>query len=195
MAGTGRRSGFLEIHELRVDSLYSAFILEADGPVFDECKLFEYGLSQTVCNSTKPATRVHTNVPRAGYAGLPMGHEMFVYRWQAKTNIRIDEPLLDWASESVAQFVYNDKPYARPVIDLLMAPQAFWVDLPPDQRGNATTSGHMPIQLRENLSFHVQIQTASRALEQLQQFLITHTVGHRMIFWIYLDGIYRRGVQ
>lgn len=177
-----------------MDSLYSAFILEADGPVFDEITLFEYGLAQPIANVLdKTATRVHTNIARAGYAGLPLGHEFYVSRWRAVTNLRREEPLLDWASESSAQLIYNNKTImTTPLIDLLMAPQMMIVEST-DQAGQPTLHT-VPLWMRENVTFSVLIQTSSRLLEQLQQHLLVNSVSRRMIFWIHLDGLHRKDV-
>ncbi len=195
-----------------MDSLYSCMIIESDYALVD-VELFSYGLSQGVPGGNCNATRAHTNVPRSGHVGLPMHWDMFVYRWRFQTNVRLDEPVLDWAAETHATLVYHDKPESSlPVMALLMAPQDFSMpidllefatDMPggpersrpfTNRRDGGPGSG-APLWLRENLSYSVRVQTHPKANQELQKYLVAHTNSGRMLLWCYFDGLLRKDVR
>ena len=95
---------------------------------------------------------------------------------------------MDWAAETSVQLDYNNKiERMMPLLDLLMAPQTFdEVAYPGAQTG---------LWIRENLTFEVRILMQPKATQALQDFLISHTRGHRLICWIYLEGQLRKDVQ
>lgn len=182
-----------------MDSLYSALVIDADKGTLGEYALFSYSQAQNVMGSDQVATASYTNVPRSGWNGLPQGWDFYVSRWRVQTNLRIDEPLMDWAAESTARLIYNNRPITtRPVLDLLMAPHDFYVaaDLDPDNELPASfRGGPMPLWMREAIAYEVRIQVNDRATQELQTYLMEHTRGHRLILWVYLDGILRKGVR
>ncbi len=203
MATTG--SPFISVADYTVDQLYSSLIVDADGYVMSNYTLFGYGQSQPVpgAKETRLATKAFTNVPRPGDSGLPMGWEMYVCRWRATTNLRIDEPIMDWAAESFVQLFYNGHPYSTlPLLDLLMAPQAFMVmEDSADEPNNllpGISRGVLPLWMRENITYEVRIQTPHETTglsTKLLEYLLEHTRGHRMILWVYLEGVLRRNVR
>lgn len=170
------------------DSLYSCMIIE---PRCEQTqwRLFSYGRSQIVCGSTKPATPAHTNLTRPGDCGLPMAWSADIERWRASTNLRLHEPLLDWAAETWATLRYNDRNVTHsPLLDILMAPQPLYsVEDPP--RGRP-----LPLQLRENLCFEVAIESPPTAMQPLLTWLVDATPSGRMWLWIWLEGVVRRSV-
>lgn len=174
-----------------MDSLYSAMVIDADVEPLLDVRLFDYGQSQNTPGSHQLATAAHTNIPRPGMSGLPTRWEFYISRWQAKTNLRLDEPLMDWAAETSVRLYYNNRSYSTtPLLDLLMAPRAFY-DLSSDDPANRNGQ----IWMRESISYWVDIQMQPEATEHLQEYLLQHTRGHRMILWIYLDGALRMDVQ
>jgi hypothetical protein len=160
-------------------SLYSAFIVdprEHNGVC--EWDLFNYQRSQEVTRSTTLAELHHTNVPRSGYNGLPMGWRHVVGSWRANTNIRFAEAVLRWASETSATFRYNASVIEQvPLIDLMMSPQ-------PVERATIGRAFWM----EENLAYEVIIQTNHKALEKLEAWLVTNESDPRLICWIHFDG-------
>ncbi|KKN61364.1 hypothetical protein LCGC14_0522960 [marine sediment metagenome] len=64
------------------DKLYGSIQL-VNGQT-NEVMAFSNGRSQPIPNGTRVQTRVDTNVPRAGEAGLPKDWEMYVYGWGIK---------------------------------------------------------------------------------------------------------------
>lgn len=64
------------------DKLYGSIQL-TNGQT-NEVMAYSNGRSQPIPNGTRVQTRVDTNVPRAGEAGLPKDWEMYVYGWGIK---------------------------------------------------------------------------------------------------------------
>lgn len=129
------------------------------------------------------ATKAHTNTPRAGYAGLPRGWEATISRWRASTNLRFQEPLLDWAAEvAVVLRISYHQVATSPLLDLLMAPQPLWGDHA--RRG---------LELPESLSFEVDVQSLPEATNKLRTWLVDATSSGRMLCWIWLEGSITRG--
>lgn len=87
-----------------MDSLYSALEIKPSDP-FNPVgwKLFTYsqGMALPWAPSSAAATLGHTNIPRPGYAGLPMGWEMLISQWRATTNLRTNRHAL--ALQTVVQ--------------------------------------------------------------------------------------------
>lgn len=142
-----------------------------------ECRLFEYGKSQLLPgSSTACATDLHTNVPRAGYVGLPQGFEGLVFGLTARTSVApaLQEYLDAWIDTAVIHFSYNYKVVfhaplrklftdERQTIDRATAGVAINVnqeDQPTSLR-SATMEGMLPIHLRENLSYYAEIKSTS----------------------------------
>jgi hypothetical protein len=173
------------------DSLYSCFIIEAAESVPPQWELFSYGRAQQITGSNKTASAAHTNVPRAGYTGLPMGWEARITRWRATTNMILSEPIMDWAAETDAGLWYGGELITRqPLLELLMAPQPLGEFFSEMRTVNGAVAARGTyLWLRENLSYEVRVETQRGGLiEDLQRFLITHTVHHRLICWVRLEG-------
>lgn len=139
---------------LRHEELYSAF---AVAPGVGRWRPFEYGIGQYVCGATQVASRLHTNVPRAGNVGLPQDWEMLVYGWRATASVPLDQPVLDWANETTVGLYHNEKLRAeRRLIDLLLG-QVRLV---------------LPLALQMHLSYYVEVHTADRrVLADLEAWL------------------------
>lgn len=81
-----------------MDSLYSALVIDADQPGGTmPWRLFDYGIAQPITLHTRPAMRIHTNVPRTGGSGLPMNWSHRVSRWRATTTLRTNRTGLERA--------------------------------------------------------------------------------------------------
>jgi hypothetical protein len=121
--------------------------------------LFTYARGTAIPGTDLVATRAHTNIPRSGDTGLPREWEMHVMQWRAATNMPLEQPILDWAAETVVQFEYNSKISGNaPLIDLLL--------------GTRTIGNPMPVWMRENLSFQVVVKTENeRVVGQLRDWL------------------------
>lgn len=175
------------------DSLYSCLIIEADaGP--SDWRLFEYGRSQPVAGSKQLATRAHTNLPRPADVGLPMGWAAQIVRWRASTSIRLQDPLLDWAAETSAEFRFDDKTVASsPLLDILMAPQPIL--------GNGHRLGRSigetiltgdpcdGLNMREMIGFGVRVLAPPKDTDQLRAWLVSQHNAARMSLWIWLEGM------
>lgn len=151
----------VELTDLCYQSLRSAFVVRpwADDSQWD---LFSYGRSQDVVGAPGlKATRAHTNLPRSGDSGLPKDWEAMIYRWRANLNVLLEQPVLDWASETSVHFEYNGKHYGdEKLIDLLFGAQPLSV-------GDA-----FPVHMRDGCSFKAVVLTGNmKALEELRVWL------------------------
>ncbi len=121
-------------------------------------ELFTYSRASVIPDTMITAKRSHTNLPRNGSNGLPRDWEMYVTRWRAHTNMVLDQVILDWASELVVSFAYNDKVYSStPLIDILL--------------GTRSIGDPLPIHMRENLGYMVQVENNQAATAKLQEWL------------------------
>ena len=153
----------IRLQEATWQSLRSAFVVSPWNDVHD-WPVFSYGPSQEVPGKKAlTATRVHTNIHRSGLAGLPMDWEMLVYRWRATINAVLEPTVLDWAAETAVNFWYNQKPYASATLaDLLLS----------GARTIASDTGDLPVHMRNNLGFEVQVQTPNeKVLTKLRNWL------------------------
>lgn len=79
----------IQISDWIDDKLYSTVQVNngQNGPV----EAFSAGRSQQIPGGTRTSTRVDTNIPRAGSAGLPQSWEMYVYGVGIKM-VRVERP-------------------------------------------------------------------------------------------------------
>lgn len=180
---------------MTMSSLYSALVIDPrwDPPL--RWQLFDYGLSQCVDGTPTLATRVHTNVPRQGTSGLPMGWDAVIDHWRALASIRFAEPVLEWAGACDATLSYDARVIdRRPLLDLLFGSQsthgqtlgrALGAPLPTNRHERP------PLWIRENLSYGVRIECAPAATAKLQRWLVEHTQDYQLIVWVFLEGIVR----
>lgn len=197
-----------------MDSLYSAFIIEAGKQRPETWELFTYARSRLIPCTNITARDTHTNVPRGGDSGLPMNWFMQVDRWRAGTNLRfLTDDVLEWAAETSVQLQYNHQPIATtPFSDLLLSPH-------PLANPNGGRSQRMmreanegmpqsplPFVLRENINFRVQMVCPQSAIDQLSVFLVENSMklaekreslnekmnAPRLIGWIWLEGALSR---
>jgi len=122
-------------------------------------ELFVYSRGVAIPGTDIVANRAHTNIPRSGDSGLPLDWAMYVLQWRAALNMTLEQPVLDWAAETVVQFEYNGKYYGNtPLIDLLL--------------GARPVGDPLPVHMRENLGFKVTVSTDNeRAVAQLRDWL------------------------
>jgi hypothetical protein len=197
-----------------VDSLYSAFIIEAGKPHHEMWRLFSYSKSMLVPNTSIVATDAHTNVPRSGDSGLPMSWTMQVDRWRAGANLRfLTDDVLDWAADTGVRLVYNATPIAStPFSDLLMSPHPlsnpsgdYYDRRQRLDRGEAVSP--RPLVFRENIGFYVEMMSPKSSIDQLSVFLVENAMkltdkrdfqekqkSPRLIGWIWLEGVLSRPV-
>jgi len=144
------------------EDLYSAFMLHPwhDSDAWD---LYAYGVQMGDLPGALPGTRptrAHTNVPRSGETGLPRDWQMQVWKWRATLSAPLDQTILDWASETTAQFHYNGKSYVtRALVELLLHPCSLGEQ-------------ELPVHIREHLSYGANIRTENKAvLVKLREWL------------------------
>lgn len=197
-----------------MDSLYSAFVIDAElhrQGINTQFNLFEYSMGQVLVGHTMAARRIHTNMPRSGYNGLPTGWAMQVSRWRASVNMRyLVEPVLEWAADTHLRFYIQSRPIAySPLADLLLAPQQI-----SDAGGSrsaqeiyqATARGERldgrPILLAENINFTVEVEFGTQAVQRmLMNYLVERAVDlngnrddvsgelkPRLTCWVWLEG-------
>ena len=200
-----------------MDSLYSAFVIEAGSQRPETWQLFDYGRSQNIPCTTIVATNAHTNMPRSGASGLPMNWIMQADRWRAGANLRfLTDDVLEWASETSCRLVYNGQSIAvTPLSDLLLAPHPLSNPSGYGNRSNQLAreiaAGHLsrpePLVLRENISFWIEMQCPQRAIDHLSTFLVENSLQltdkresvndkirtPRLVGWIWLEGVLSRG--
>ncbi len=203
-----------------MQSLYSAFILDAGSPrSLAEC--FTYSRSQPIWGTDIIATGAHTNVPRHGDAGLPMGWAMDVSHWRVQTNLRfLTDPILEWASETTLTLLEGgafpiETIETSPLVDLLLAPQPVLDPRDDENRVRRLRNGQLvdlrqPYRLRENIGFRVEIKYAPEILtKHLMNYLIEHAIDlkhessdaligdklrrPRLTCWVHLQGALVRG--
>jgi len=151
----------ITLADMVYESMRSAFIVRPWG---EETRwdLFSYSRTQDVTGAVPgtKATRAHTNIPRSGDSGLPRDWEALLCRWRANLNVSLEQPVLDWASETSVQFEYNCKLFSSETLaDLLLSPQSLG--------GEA-----LPVHMRENLSYKVTAETSDkRVLDALRTWL------------------------
>jgi hypothetical protein len=139
------------IDEWSTGAMRSAFVIEPWSSMgrTDRIPLFSYGRSMPIPGTSITATRAHTNIPRCGDNGLPMGWEMLVGKWRANINVPLDQPVMDWAATVNVAFHYNAKRYAETtLLDLILNPEAI--------------GDPQPIHLRENIGFGVDVEQTDR---------------------------------
>ena len=148
----------LDLSEWMSESFRSAFFVEPY-TLDKEWELFTYGRGAPIPGTDRTATRALTNLPRSGDSGLPRGWEMYVLQWRAMVNMPLEQPILDWASETSVQFEYNSKFYGQTtLLDLLLGARAI--------------GDPMPIHVRENLGFRAAVTTDNeKAVETLRTWL------------------------
>jgi hypothetical protein len=151
----------ITLSDMVYQSMRSAFVVRPWGNE-EHWDLFTAGRGQDIPGAAPgtKATRAHTNIPRSGDSGLPKDWEALVCRWRASLNVPLEQPVLDWASETSVQYEYNGKYYADETLaDLLFGTQSLG--------GEA-----LPIHMRENLSYKVHVETSDkRTLEALRTWL------------------------
>lgn len=99
------------LSDFKAGTRYSALVIETDstkGSIESDCRmdLFTYGCSQVITCSTRCATRLHTNIPRAGFLGLPQDYRGIVTGWFAEVD-REDDDVLEWVNTIHAEFRYR----------------------------------------------------------------------------------------
>lgn len=182
---------------MATNSLYSSFSITATPSDQSEWRLFASGVGRPIAGDPHLAqTRAHTNIPRDGDTGLPMGWEAFIRTWRASLNMRfVDGPILEWAALTSAELRFNDHTYATTrLLDLLAAPQAVFDDAPSREFFNTrygATGEHpafRPMWIRENLPYGVSIVSPQRATDGVRRWLDEHTTNGRLLCWVHLDG-------
>lgn len=176
-----------------VESLYGAFIMHAASTIVD-IDVFEGSRSQVLAGSHgELARRYHTNTPRSGHAGLPMGWEMNVQRIRAKCSHPLDGYILEWADKTPVEFRLNNACRWNGLLgELLLGPQQAALRL----------VEHVPysmiVRLEATPSFsrlheaHLKPQTRQ---VQLDDVVVNVTrPGREILFWIFLDGIIKKVV-
>jgi len=157
----GRIDGNVHWHEMFYASLRSAFIIRPWSSD-DKWDLFVSARAQPVPGAPGVlSTRAHTNIPRSGDSGLPRDWSMTVTRWRATANVLLEEPVLDWASETSVHFRYNMKQWADAnLVDLLLGAQPI-------------SEGPMdPLLMRDSCCYGVEVITGSAsALAGLRDWL------------------------
>jgi hypothetical protein len=156
----------ISLYDWSWQRMRSSFIVDAQH-TDSAWDLFTYSRGQAVPGSVRPATRGHTNVPRSGDIGLPRDWEMLVYKWNALINAPLEQPVLDWASETSVVFEYAYKQYASEVlVDLILD------DAPIAGEAADPTKPAMPVNMRENLNYQVSVRTESEsAIRGLRDWL------------------------
>jgi hypothetical protein len=131
--------------------------------------------------------RVHSNLLRSSFSGLPRGWEMFVLSWHFSANRPLTEPLLEWASEVAVEFIYNNKRYAQsPLHELLHGELSLAGD-----DAKVDDQFHLagiPIWMRENMSFELLVDASSDQARIAKARLIKSLDGQRLVVWGYLSG-------
>lgn len=168
-------------------SLYSSLIIEPEKPNCNPIELFSYGLSQQIVGSSRLATRIHTNVPRAGYSGLPQAWSGVVFGWRATTDVDTPE-FRRWAMRTLCQFRYNRRVkmeaslfelLRRPIQDEADCSEFNGFEPPRD------SPFMVPIRLDENLEFAVIIESQLKASEEF-----VNTLKEDVLIRVHLDGLW-----
>jgi hypothetical protein len=151
--------------------LRSAFPVTATDDV-SHWRLFTWAAGQSPWTVPIVATRAHTNMPQPNC--LPKNHEMLVRSIRASTNVLLEQPVLDWASETSIRYTYRNKLYSEDLlVDLLL--------------------GETPVytRIQENLPFCVDVVTNRESvLKPVRDGLKT---GDRvMTCWVHLNGDLKR---
>jgi hypothetical protein len=107
----------IQISDWIDDKLYSTVQLNngQNGPV----EAFSAGRSQQIPGGTRTSTRVDTNIPRAGSAGLPQSWEMYVYGVGIKMT-RVERPATGQAQPQLADSggALSDPPTLRTLFNV-----------------------------------------------------------------------------
>jgi hypothetical protein len=181
---------------MAINNLYSCFTITAAPSEQNEWSLFSSGAGWPIAGDQRLIqTRAHTNIPRGGDTGLPMGWEALIRTWRASLNTRfVDGPVLDWAQATSAELFFNEKPYATAsLLDLLAAPQAVFDDVPSREffaaRAGRDQPAFQPMWIRENIRYGVTVTSPQRAVDGVKKWLAEHTVDGRILCWVHLDGV------
>lgn len=153
-------------------SLYSAAVVMPYGEGYSELCPFASGRSQQLAGGPagELATAAHSNLPRNGDNGLPMGWEMYVSGWKAQCSLALEQPVVDFASDCFAQFQYNGKTYGEcRLIDLLLGAS------PLAGEGGAP---NLPVHMRTHLSYGVVLRSMKQAaVDDFRAYLRTGKSG------------------
>jgi hypothetical protein len=193
----GEQSRRRPLSDFRAGSYYSA--AEIDGTNWARLSLFGNGLSQTMPGSTRFLTRVHTNIPRGGWSGLPQGYEALVVGWRARiTEDPEERAVKDWLHATAVEFRYNSRIMIQsPLSELvrgeprvITADEAEYLfsDDPSKVNAMAARLGMQTIRLQEQLSYMVDLEPIDRkAMDGLSAYLKAH--NRTLTLWIYLDAL------
>jgi hypothetical protein len=187
---------------MAMNSLYSCFTITAAASDQIEWDVFLQGKGHPVAGDLGLiASYAHTNIPRSGETGIPMGWEAFIRQWRATMNVRfVDGPLLEWAQSTLCKLHFNGRTFSTaPLLDLLAAPQAVFEDCDreaffsdrmqfPASTG-ADLPGFRPMWIRENLSYGVTVTSPAKDVEAVRRWLVDNTINGRLLCWLHLDGV------
>lgn len=165
-------------------SLFSALVIKADAEYGTDpmCDLFDYGSGQRLPLSSMMARRTHTNIPRASYAGIPMGWQADILSWRAFASLSfLVDPVLEWASSVELEFDYDNHTIERANLAELLVGSQIVCDSRQDPIGH--------LRMRENIPYRVRV-TFHGGMLPLQKWLIEHNQSQqpKMTFWIHLEG-------
>ncbi len=114
---------------------------------------------------------------------------MRVDSWRAQTSLRfLVDPVLEWASETVAELHYRARSIERiSLVDLLLAAQPCSDST--DWEGNfGGTPVAQPLVFRECVNYEVTVTSTTNAMKNFRRWIVANVESARMTLWIHLQG-------
>jgi hypothetical protein len=114
--------------------LYAAFAVDPTKLWSGEIAgIFDCVPSQRIPGTDRVATKAHTNLPRYGASGLPMGWEHTVDSIYVRASVPLSQPVLDFCATSALEIQVNGRHVLGvPLVELLHTPLRCFFTLRPN---------------------------------------------------------------